>query len=116
MIHALVGMALPLADCLVFPVRTRIATAAPGRRFFEPPSCESRILQQLSEAAFSEASIGLRLDALRVLSTEVCLRARLRQTDEDAAVAELHETIAALHRHLSRRPVFVLKQLRAREQ
>lgn len=69
-------------------------------------------LDELTREVFTPEGFGPRIDALKMLGPEIRLRAELRQADEDAAIAEFRQTIAALHEHLAERRAFVRAQLK----
>ena len=68
-------------------------------------------LNEITTTVFTAENFGPRIDKLGMLEPEVRLRARLRNEDEDSAVAELNQTIAALHTHLVKRRAFVRSKL-----
>ncbi|MCA9212644.1 MAG: CotH kinase family protein, partial [Planctomycetales bacterium] len=69
-------------------------------------------LGELAETVFTEAVFGPKIQNLaNTLEPEVRLRARLRGTDEQRAVAELQETMNAMLEHLKERRSYVLAAL-----
>lgn len=90
----------------------------PGGDFSRPmlanPTFYKRFLARLDELTsdvFTEQAFGPRIDALRTLEPEIRLRAKLRNVDEDAALAEFHQSLTGLHEHLTSRRAFVRKKL-----
>ena len=74
-----------------------------------------RRLDELTTTVFTIENFGPRIDQLStLLEPEVRLRARIRNQDEDHAVAELNRVIAALHDHLAQRRRFVRTELARR--
>ncbi len=69
-------------------------------------------LDELCGTVFTEGEFGKRIrDLEHTLEPEVKLRAKLRGTDEAAAVKELSEIMGALRDHLEQRRAFILAQL-----
>lgn len=69
-------------------------------------------LNELCQGVFTHEVFDPKFDKLAVdIEPEVKLRAKLRKSNEDAAVAQLKRTIAALKEHLTQRRAFVLSEL-----
>ena len=72
-------------------------------------------LEELTRTTFNEEVFGAKIDNLRdSLEPEVRLRARIREMNEDAAVAQLDRNMRSLREHLSERRAFVMKELNAK--
>ncbi len=70
-------------------------------------------LDELTTKVFNEKSFGPRIDALKSLEPEIRLRAKLRKVESEKALAEFHQTLAGLHKHLSKRRAFVRGKLKS---
>ncbi len=85
--------------------RPLLANPEFNRRF------QKRLLE-LTDTVFTEEVFGAKIDQLReTLEPEVRLRARLRSSDEEAAVAAFQRTTGALREHLQQRRTFVQQAL-----